>query len=176
MPTGSKLSGSMPRSKSGKFSEVIARQALENMGYAALDANVLFREHCPNIDLVVFGPRGAIYIQVKSSNRPSGKDRVILDGAPWTEEQLAGAEPIFNKKKDGFQASLVLVLDHRPDGVIEFYLAPPKALTITLRRFGRAFANRPKGDGTRRKMFPKEAPRSKLRRWQNAWHLLDHAG
>lgn len=176
MPSGSKSSGSMARSNSGKSSEVIARRTLEDMGYIVHDANVLFREHCPNIDLVAFSSRNAIYIQVRSSTKPSSKDGVVLDGAPWTAEQLAGAKPVFNKHKTGLQASLVLVLDHRPDGTTAFYLAPPKALETILRRLGRAFANKPKRDGTRRKMFPKEVPRSKLKRWHNAWRLLEQVG
>jgi hypothetical protein len=54
--------------------------SLSKDGFVAHDANVLFRANCPNIDLVVFGKDAAIYIQVKSSQKPAGSDAVIKGG------------------------------------------------------------------------------------------------
>jgi len=49
--------------KSWQSKEVQARHAIEEHGFVAQDANVLFRANCPNIDLVVFGKNAATYVQ-----------------------------------------------------------------------------------------------------------------
>ena len=58
--------------KGWQTKEVQARRAIEDQGFVAHDANVLFRANCPNIDLVVFGKDAATYVQVKSSQKRSG--------------------------------------------------------------------------------------------------------
>lgn len=68
--------------------EKLARRAIEDRGFKVHDANIVFHTNCPNIDLVVFGKRGATYVQVKTSKRPAGGSKaVILDGSPWTDQQ-----------------------------------------------------------------------------------------
>ena len=71
--------------KSWQSKEVQARRAIEDQGFVAHDANVLFRANCPDIDLVVFGKTAATYVQVKASQKPAGSDTVIVDGSPWTD-------------------------------------------------------------------------------------------
>ena len=75
------------------------------------DANVLFGANCKNIDLVVFGKTGAFYVQVKSSEKPAGKDCVVIDGSAWNNEQLYEGAPLFNKDDKFFQAGLVVIVD-----------------------------------------------------------------
>jgi hypothetical protein len=53
--------------KSWQGKEIQARRVIEDQGFVALDANVLFRANCPNIDLVVFGKDAATPIQVIGS-------------------------------------------------------------------------------------------------------------
>ena len=65
--------------KSWQSKEVQARRAIEDQGFVAQDANVLFRANCPDIDLAVFGKDAATYVQVKSSQKPAGSDAVIAD-------------------------------------------------------------------------------------------------
>jgi hypothetical protein len=110
--------------KSWQSKEVQARHAIEEHGFVAQDANVLFRANCPNIDLVVFGKNAATYVQVKSSQKPSGPDTVIVDGSTWSEDQLRNGGPIFNKH-DGFRASLIVIVTTTKTGETEFYIAPP---------------------------------------------------
>src|SRR5260370_27904411 len=109
--------------KSWNDKEIRARHEVENRGFVAYDANILFRANCPNIDLVVFAKNAASYVQVKSSQNPAGADTVIIDGSPWTEDQLRNGAPIFNKH-DGFKASLILLLDIRKTDETDFYVAP----------------------------------------------------
>jgi hypothetical protein len=156
----------------GKSKEREARRAIEDRGYFVWDANVLFRENCPNIDLVVFGRSLATYIQVKSSSKPSGKDCVLVDGSPWTEEQLYGGAPIFNKHQGHFQASHIAIVETLATGKTEFYIAPPKVLEDIAVEIGRALHKKPKRNGEQRKMFRKEVPRSRLLPWRNAWKQL----
>jgi hypothetical protein len=158
--------------ENGKSKEREARRAIEDRGFFVWDANVLFRENCPNIDLVVFGKSVANYIQVKSSTRPSGKDCVLVDGSPWTEEQLYAGAPIFNKHRGRFQASFIIVVDTLATGEMEFYIVPPEILEPIAVEIGRAFHKKPKRNGEQRKMFRKEVPRSKLLPWQSAWEQL----
>jgi len=153
-----------------------ARRAIEDQGFVVMDANVLFRANCPNIDLVVFGKRKAVYVQVKSSETPASKDCVTIDGSPWTDAQLYQGGPIFNRheKDQHYEAALILVLDREKSGATNIYLAPPKDLEDLVRPRGLALANRPKKDGSRRSIgFRKELPREALAPWLNAWHLLD---
>jgi hypothetical protein len=154
-----------------KHKETLARRAIEDQGFIVHDANVVFRENCPNIDLVVFGRYGAIYVQVKASTNPAGKDAVLVDGSPWIEAQLFEGAPIYNKHGRDFQAQLVLIVDVGATGT-DFYLARPDELESIAREVGSAFALKPKRNGERRKMFRKEVPRSRLERWRGAWGQL----
>lgn len=156
--------------------ERLARRAIEDRGFIVHDANVLFRANCPNIDLVVFGKTRAIYIQVKSSTKPASKNCVVVDGSPWTEAQLQGNAPLFNKHigEANFKALLVLILARDQSGHMTFYLAPPEELEKLARASGIVFANRPKRDGNRRSIkFRKELPREALEPWRDAWYLLE---
>ena len=158
--------------KSWKDAERLAQREIEDQGFYAIDANILFRENCPNIDMVVFGKKKATYIQVKSSSRPAGKGSVIVDGSAWTNEQLYDYAPIFNKK-DGFCAEYIVFVDMVVLEAVRFYIAPPSEVEKEVRQLGVAFAAKPKQDGLPRSIrFRKELPRSILRRWENAWHLL----
>jgi len=65
-----------------------------------------------------------MYRQVKSSQKPSGPDTVIVDGSTWSEDQLRNGGPIFNKH-DGFRASLIVIVTTTKTGETEFYIAPP---------------------------------------------------
>lgn len=155
--------------------EIQARRAIEDQGYVVHDANIIFQANCPNIDLVVYAWDGACYVQVKSSERPAGADSVVIDGSPWTHEQLNGSAPIFNKRHHFLQCRLVVIvdMDKRRTGETDFYIAPPQDLEEVLRPLARELANRPKRDGTARSIgFRKEAPRSSLVQWRRAWHLL----
>lgn len=75
-------------------------------GFEVHDANIVIRANCPNIDLIVYGKEQAIYVQVKSSERPAGKDQIIIEGSPWTDAQLYRNEAIYNKK-DGLRPNLL---------------------------------------------------------------------
>ena len=90
--------------------ELAARRAIEDAGYHVHDANVIFGANCPNIDLVAYGKSSATYVQVKGTKRAAGKDCIIVDGSPWTEEQLHGRAPVYNKH-DGLVASHVVLVD-----------------------------------------------------------------
>lgn len=150
----------------------MARRWIEDQGFNVHDANIVFRENCPNIDLIVYGKCAAIYVQTKSSSNAAGPDHVVIDGAPWTEEQLYQSAPVFNKHND-FVAELVILVDTRKDGTVDFYVAPPRDLESLLRARGVEIAEKPKRDGTQRSIrFRKELPRADLRHWLNAWHLL----
>lgn len=152
--------------------EVEARRAIEDQGFVVHDANVLFRANCPNIDLVVFGKDAATYLQVKSSEKPAGSDTVIIDGSPWTEDQLRNDGRIFNKH-DGFEASLIVIVASTKTGETEYFIAPPAELEKLLVPAARGFAGRPKRDGTQRSIgFRKELPRELLKPWLNAWQQL----
>jgi hypothetical protein len=156
----------------GKSKEREVRRAIEDRGFFVWDANVLFRENCPNIDLVVFGKSAVTYVQVKSSSKASGKNCVLIDGSPWTEEQLYEGAPIFNKHRGRFQAGLVVLVDTLATGEIAFYIVRPEVLEPIAVEIGRAFLEKPKRNGERRKMFRKEIPRGRLIPWQNAWDQL----
>ncbi len=152
--------------------EVQARRAIEDQGFVAHDANVLFRANCPNIDLVVFGKNAATYVQVKASQKPSGSDAVIVDGSPWNEDQLRDGGAIFNKH-DGFRASLIVLVAATRTGETEYYIAPPGELEKLLIPSARVFAERPKRDGKQRSIaFRKELSREVLKPWLNAWQQL----
>ena len=102
-----RLSGHEPRVKgasSWQRKEIQARRAIEDRGFAVHDANIVFGANCPNIDLIVFAKAGASYIQVKSSQTPAGSNSVIIDGSPWTDDQLFHEAPVFNKH-DHYRAS-----------------------------------------------------------------------
>jgi len=155
-----------------KNKETQARRAIEDCGFKVHDANIVFRENCPNIDLIVFSKTGASYVQVKSSENPAGKNCVVIDGSPWNHAQLYEGAPIFNKHNH-LQASLIVIVDKLETGETNFYIAPPAALEALVRERSLEFAKRPKRDGTPRKInFRKELPREVLAQWHNAWHLL----
>jgi hypothetical protein len=155
-----------------KESERLAKRAIEDAGFDVHDANIIFLANCKNIDLVVYGKREAIYVQVKSTERPAGKGNIIVDGSPWTEGQLNGKEPIFNKHCD-FEARYIVLVDMTTRSAPEFYVVSPGRLSQLVRRIGRAFAMKPKRDGTPRSIgFRKELPKALLREGLNAWHLL----
>jgi hypothetical protein len=61
--------------------EVQARRAIEDHGFVVHDANIIFRQNCPNIDLVVYAQAGAFYMQVKSSKKPAGANTICA--ATW---------------------------------------------------------------------------------------------
>jgi Holliday junction resolvase-like predicted endonuclease len=152
--------------------EELARNALETAGFKVHDANVLFHANCPNIDLIVYGRDNGVYVQVKSSSKPAGKGFLIVDGSPWTEEQLYQDAPIYNKRA-GFLAQFVVLVDLTQDGLADFYVALPEELERAVRARGLILAGRPKRDGTRRSIgFRKELPKEDLKPWRNAWHLL----
>jgi len=152
--------------------EVMVRRAIEDAGYRVHDANVIFGVNCPNIDLVVYGQRRAIYVQVKSTSRAAGKNSIIVDGAPWTEAQLHGGAPIFNKHK-GLMASIVVLADLSARDAPEFYVAKPEHLTKLVRRRGKEFAAKPKRDGLKRSIgFRKELCKDALRKFRDGWHLF----
>jgi len=152
--------------------EIQARRAIEDHGFVVHDANIIFRQNCPNIDLVVYAQTSASYVQVKSSKNPAGANSVIIDGSPWTHEQLYDGAPIFNKH-DHLCCSLVVILDALKTGETHFYIAPPKNLEKLVRPRARKLAKRPKRDGTARSIrFRKELPRVLLVQWRDAWHLF----
>ena len=113
-----------------------------------------------------------MYRQVKSSQKPSGPDTVIVDGSTWSEDQLRNGGPIFNKH-DGFRASLIVIVTTTKTGETEFYIAPPAELEKLLIPRARTFADLPKRDGKQRSIaFRKELPREVLKPWLNAWQQL----
>ena len=136
------------------------------------DANIVFHANCRNIDLIVYGKRGAIYVQTKSTEKPAGKDCVIVDGSAWTEEQLFQGAPLFNKYGD-FQAAYVLLVETLKDGEVHFYVAPTDELEEQARLRGREWYRKPKRDGTQRSInFRKELPREELSKYLNAWRYF----
>jgi len=155
-----------------KSAEHAARNVIEALGFTVHDANVLFDANCPNIDLVVFGKNGARYVQVKLSSNPATKGGAIVDGSPWTEQQLFKNAAVFNKHDNAPQAHLIVVVHKERADDYTFYVVPPKTLMRLLLPAARAFARRPKRDGSRRKMFRKEIPLAKLARYKNAWRYL----
>jgi hypothetical protein len=155
-----------------KSSETQAKRAIEDRGFDVLDANVVFRANCPNIDLIVFAKTQAIYIQVKSSEKPAAKDSVIVDGSPWSEAQLREGAAIYNKH-DHYHASLIIVVDRVKTGETNFYVVPPETLEELVREPALLLAGRPKRDGTQRSInFRKEVRRDVLAPWLDAWRLL----
>jgi len=153
-------------------SERDARRAIEDAGFDVHDANLVFRANCPNIDLIVYGEDQAVYVQVKSSKIPASSDHVTIDGTPWSQEQLNGAAPIFNKKP-GYKAEYVVLVNYAKRDTPEFFVVPPDKLTELVIPRARKQAARPKKDGTKRSIkFRKELPRSILNDWRDAWHLL----
>ena len=152
--------------------EKLARNAMEKAGFEVHDANIVFRSNCPNIDLIVYGKEQAVYVQVKSSKKPAGKNCILIDGSPWTEEQLNGDEAIYNKH-DHYKAKFVVLVNLENRSTPAFYVAPPDELTTLVRKKGQAFAKKPKRDGNKRSIhFRKELSKEELRKWLNAWHLL----
>jgi hypothetical protein len=150
--------------------ELAARRKIEDQGFVVHDANVLFHVNCENIDLVVYGKDRPIYVQVKSSSKPAGRDRVGVGGT-WTNNQLFRNDPIFNEH-DSFQAEYVIVVD-ATQGEDQFYVVPPMALAKIAQEVGRLWAEKPKKDGFRRSVgFRKEVPRDRLTQWRDAWHHL----
>lgn len=156
----------------GMAFERLIRRKLEDLGFFVHDANILFGQNCPNIDLVVYAKSGACYVQVKGTERPAQKDRLIVDGSPWTEVQLFGGAPLFNRH-DHLKAHFVALVEKTAFGGTEFYLASPIHLEQLVRDRGLEFAKRPKRDGKARSIaFRKELPKSVLANWREAWHLL----
>lgn len=169
--------GKVRHQQSGSRGEILACRALQDAGYEVHDANILFRRNCPNIDLVVYARSYAIYVQVKTSEKPAGKDCVVVDGSPWKPEQLYEGAPIYNKHREAgeLMASLIMVVDvSRSGGDPGFYLFPPAAVEPLLRRRGVEWAQTPKRDGGMRAVgFRKELPRTDLASWKDAWALLE---
>lgn len=158
--------------RSGETGERLARRAIEDRGFIAIDANILFRQNCPNIDIIAFGRDQATYLQVKSTRKASGRNCVIVDGSAWTHQQLYENAPIYNKH-DSFHAHFVLLIDHQDDDNLRYFLAPPQEVEDSVRARGLAWAAKPKRDGSPRSIgFRKELPHESLAPWQDAWHLL----
>ncbi len=156
----------------GQEAERTAKLAIEQRGFAVLDANVAFRANCPNFDLVVTNRDGPVYVQVRSSKKPSKAGRIIL-GA-WNQKKLAGA-PLYNKHRGFPAASVVLIVVVWRTGETEFYLAPPEVLDKMHRPSALAFAKKPKLDGTlRNPNFRAEVPKEALAHWRDRWELLGH--
>lgn len=152
--------------------ERLAQRAIEDKGFIALDAKILFRQNCPNIDLVVFGKGECKYVQVKSTIKAAGRNCVVVDGSAWTHDQLFENSPVYNKH-DSFRAHFVLLVDQQDAGDTRFYVAPPGELEVLVKQRGREWAAKPKRDGTPRSIaFRKELPRVALEPWREAWHLL----
>ncbi len=152
--------------------EILAQRWIEDHGFFVHDANIIFRRNCPNMDLVVYGKYGAVYLQVKTSERPAGKDCVVIDGSPWTELQLYQGAPLFNKH-EYLHASFVLLIEVTKEIGTHFYLAPPNELEQLVRERAKIFADKPKRDGSRRSIgFRKELPRDVLSHWLNNWQIL----
>jgi hypothetical protein len=152
--------------------ELKARRAIEDAGFFVHDANVLFRENCPNIDLVVFGMTSTTYVQIKSSSNPATRNGVVIDGSPWTIDQMFFGAPIFNRHAYGFKAQIVLILDAMKTGEVDYYLVQPLELEGLLRPHAREFLAKRKRNGEWRKMFRKELPRDVLSPWARKWSLL----
>jgi Holliday junction resolvase-like predicted endonuclease len=151
----------------GQTGERKAKRWLEDRGYTVHDANILFAANCPNIDLVVYGQHKAVYVQVKSSSKPAGKGCVVVDGSPWTDQQLYGEAPIYNKQ-DGFCASLVIIVHSATEGETEFFAVPPERLEQLLRPLALAWADKHTRDGRKRSIkFRKELPHDVLLPWLN---------
>ena len=156
----------------GRSNELLARRWIEDQGFVVHDANVVFGMNCPNIDLIVYNRHGAIFVQTKSSTLPATKNGVIIDGSPWTETQLSGVDPIFNKH-DHYRANFVVLVDAANDEGVKFYVAPPHSLEKLMRKAGNEFYKKLKKDGTQRSIrFRKELPRDVLGEWYHAWQLL----
>ena len=156
----------------GNEKETLAQRAIEDQGFVVHNANIVFRHNCRNIDLIVYSKTGATYIQVKSSSKPAGHNSVLIEGSPWTQEQLYQSAPIFNKH-DGFHASFVVIVDTSKTRDPAFYVAPPNELERLVRSAGLEFAKKPKKDMTERSIkFRKELPKSVLEKWRGAWYLL----
>lgn len=152
--------------------ERLARRTIEDRGYIVHDANVLFRENCPNVDLVVFGCDAAVYVQVKSTSKPAQRGCIIVDGSTWSRQQLFEAAPIYNKHA-GFKAHHVLFIDAQGPGDPAFYLAPPDEIEQMVRERGLAYAQKPKRDGATRSLgFRKELPSEAMAPWRDRWDLL----
>ena len=148
-----------------KTKEIQARRAIEDRGFTVHDANIVFGENCPNIDLIVYSKRMAQYVQVKSSETPATKDGVVIDGSPWTEAQLYDGAPVFNRR-DHFEATFVLIVDKTKTGETNFYIAPPAELEALVRERALEFAKRPKRDNTPRSIkFRQELRRDVLAPW-----------
>ena len=66
-----------------KRAEIEARRAIEDYcGLVVHDANVLLRENCLDIDLIVLAHNAPVYVQVRSSEKPASKDHVTVSVAP----------------------------------------------------------------------------------------------
>ncbi len=166
------MPGNRQRTSDWRGSEQLAKRWIEDHGFDVHDANIVFRTNCPNIDLIVYGKHRAIYVQTKSSEIPAGKDCVVIDGSPWSKEQLYNGAPIFNKI-DHFQAAFVIIVDKNKDGGVQFYVAPPGDLEPLVRARGVEWAEKPKRNGDPRSIgFRKELPREALSQWRDAWHLF----
>jgi Holliday junction resolvase-like predicted endonuclease len=160
------------KTQNWRAKEIQAKRAIEDHGFLVHAANIIFRQNCPNIDLVVYAQTSASYVQVKSSKNPAGADSVIIDGSPWTHEQLYDGAPIFNKHTH-LCCSLVVIVDTLKTGETQFYIARPKQLEKLLLPPARELAKRPKRDGTTRSIaFRKELRRELLEQWRGAWHLF----
>jgi Holliday junction resolvase-like predicted endonuclease len=152
--------------------ELLVERALQDKGYAVHNANILFRENCKNIDLVVYSQTGAIYVQVKSSRKPASKGHVTIDGAPWRLDQLHEGQPVYNQHREHFRAAYIVIADVSDDTSPAFYIVPPRVLERAAVKRGRIWYAKPTRAGDQRKPFRKELPVSLLKRWRDRWDLL----
>ena len=123
----------------------------------------VLQTNCPNVDLVVFAYDAPVYVQVKSSTKPAGKDCVVVNGSPWTTKELYEGKSIFNSH-DHYKAKFVVLVErHREEGTV-FYVAQAEALDRMARERALSFMGRPKKDGSQRSIkFRKELPRELLK-------------
>jgi hypothetical protein len=154
-----------------KDAERRVRNALEAQGFVVHDADVLFGRNCQNIDLVAFSSKFAVYVQVKLSSRPAGKDAVVIHGSPWTSAQLYEGAPVFNEHSEALQASIVVVV-HMEQGEPAFYVARPTDLEDLARPLAQQFYRKPKRNGEQRKMFRKELRKEVLLSFLNNWTVV----
>ncbi len=156
----------------GKAAERLAKRKLEDIGFEVHDANIIFQVNCPNIDLVVYARTGAVYVQVKATNRPAGVDCLIVDGSGWTTGQLLFGDRVFNKH-DHFEAQYILLVGAKTNGEADFHVAPPAVLEQMAIAGARKWIKVRKKDGNQRSIyFRKELPRRLLADWHMDWHLL----
>lgn len=152
--------------------ERTVQRSIEDRGYVVHDANIVFGINCPNIDLIVYNTKRAVYVQVKGSMSSASRDHVVVNGSPWTEGQLWRGEPVFNRVP-GFVASVIAILHRTRSGQGHIYLASPETLEQKLVPRAQEWARTPKRNGSVRSLgFRKELPEAMLVEHLEAWGLL----